>query len=329
MIVELLTYLGIICLISLTCLLFLKYDQIRKVKELKKLPSIEQAIDFDLLNDNDKFVMHYAPERTIEVEVGEERFPFKGKIKECAVLLNDFKKKLPLEVANKISRIALLSNDDHIASTINIEHSNSSTDEHAVLLGRILLNGDFTINELRAIISHEVAHIKLGHLNYFQAMIAPIGAIPAIIPGLLLGIALTNLYFNISRPYPSYNKQEILSPIALSLLILALRKWYSMYSQKTEFQADEEGLRLNKDDPLALASSISSLEKLHAEDDAGTEQSYLNLIPRLYNNFNSFFSDHPDLKRRKEALYKNASTNNAISVADNQSHAAHGHQFHY
>jgi heat shock protein HtpX len=160
--------------------------------------------------------------------------------------------------------------------------------------------------ELRAVLAHELAHIKNRDI-----LVGTIAAMFASIIGYLAYWLRSSVLWGQHKKEKSSNPViiivlTILVPFVATLIQLAI-------SRSREYLADESGALCCKD-PLALASA---LEKLHnhvphahfdADETHKASTAHLFIVyPFLSNNFLSWFSTHPPMSariKRLRALYE-------------------------
>ncbi|MFW5927877.1 MAG: zinc metalloprotease HtpX [Thermoplasmatota archaeon] len=147
--------------------------------------------------------------------------------------------------------------------------------------------------ELKGVISHEVAHIKDRDMLVMSIAATLAGAIT-----IMARIVWFQMFFSRRRIHPVLLLAMIFAPIGALLIRLAI-------SRKREFMADEQGAKISKN-PNALARA---LEKLNAENrrnpiksNSTTTASLFIVNPFKSSTFVKLFSTHPPVEERVKKL---------------------------
>jgi len=154
----------------------------------------------------------------------------------------------------------------------------------AMFIGEELLN-NLTYDELRAIVAHELAHVKLMHpKKKFEKNI--INNCMLLFGGSLLGQLLRK------------NNVDFIKTLGISLAFGTISSTISIYnlmkySRQCEHEADQEALKIIKDKNI-LISALGKLEKLIND----------NFKKSKLNKFLNKFSTHPLLEDRDAHLAK-------------------------
>ncbi len=149
-------------------------------------------------------------------------------------------------------------------------------------------------DELKGVISHEVAHIKDRDMLVMSIAATLAGAI-----AFMARMVWFQMFFSRRRMNPVFLLLMVLAPIAAILIKLAI-------SRKREFLADEEGAKICKD-PNSLANA---LEKLHEGNQRNPMKNKNPTSASLFivNPFDQkslfvrLFSSHPPMEERVEKL---------------------------
>lgn len=158
--------------------------------------------------------------------------------------------------------------------------------------------------ELRAVLSHELSHVKNHDIL--------IGSIAAGIAMSITFIARFALFFGGGRdernsPLGPFTLiiAWVLAPLAAMMIQLAV-------TRSREYQADESGAELSHD-PLALASALGKLEaysrRIPAPASVGPAEAHLFIVNPLTGRnvqFRSLFSTHPPTQERIARLQRMA-----------------------
>jgi len=151
--------------------------------------------------------------------------------------------------------------------------------------------------ELKAVIAHEMAHIKNRDTL--------ISTIVAILTGTIVYVSILARWGMIFGSRNNENSRifeililAIVAPIAATILRLAI-------SRSRELIADESGAKMIKD-PLALASALEKLENYPHKLKKGNQAmgSLFIINPFQVNFFSKLFSTHPPLHERIKRLKK-------------------------
>lgn len=157
------------------------------------------------------------------------------------------------------------------------------------------------MNELRAVLAHE-----LGHVKNRDILVSTIAATIATAIGYVASMAKYAAFFSSSDRRQRSNPlglliAAVLMPIAATLIQLSI-------SRSREYLADETGAHVCED-PLALASALSKLEKnipqehLDSQDTLHASTAPLFIVhPFLNEGLMSLFMTHPPTRKRIERL---------------------------
>jgi hypothetical protein len=213
-------------------------------------------------------------------------------MKNCAIILKDFKRELSENDAAKVSQIGCLTQggNSYGIFTKNMERKAISTDKHAILLGKNFLEGNYTLAELKAILAHEVSHITLGHLTQSDSAFRLLNDASR-----LTFLTSASFVFRASILSLFSAQKNLPSMFILCASSAVIAKIFSIYSQNLELQADKESIRLSND-PDSLISCIKKMEDAYK-----AEYPYKYFI-------NTLFSSHPDVTTRQKALKINQMT---------------------
>ncbi len=152
-------------------------------------------------------------------------------------------------------------------------------------------------DELKGVLSHEVAHIKDKDMLIMSVAATLAGAIT-----FAARMVWWNMFFSRRRINPIFLVVMILAPIGAIMIKMAI-------SRKREYLADEEGAKICKN-PNALADA---LEKLHYQNKRSpikkgspASASLFIVNPFKKSAFVNLFSTHPPMEKRVERLRKMA-----------------------
>ena len=166
-------------------------------------------------------------------------------------------------------------------------------EENAVVAATRGIMNILTEEELKGVISHEVAHIKDRDMLVMSIAATLAGAIT-----FMARMVWWQMFFSRRRMNPILLVGMILAPIGAILIKLAI-------SRNREYLADEEGAKISKN-PTALASA---LEKLDAQNKKNpikkgnpTTASLFIVNPFTKSTFVKLFSTHPPTEERVERL---------------------------
>lgn len=147
--------------------------------------------------------------------------------------------------------------------------------------------------ELKGVISHEIAHIKDRDMLIMSIAATLAGAIT-----IMARLVWFQMFFSRRRIHPVLLLAMIFAPIGALIIRLAI-------SRKREYKADEEGAKISKN-PNALANA---LEKLHSENrrnpiksNSTTTASLFIVNPFKGGTFVKLFSTHPPVEERVKRL---------------------------
>ncbi|MGM0405732.1 MAG: zinc metalloprotease HtpX [Thermoplasmatota archaeon] len=156
-----------------------------------------------------------------------------------------------------------------------------------------ILNDD----EVKGVISHEVAHIKNRDMLVMSIAATLAGAVT-----FMARMVWWQMLFSRRRMNPIFLVTMILAPIGAIIIKLAI-------SRKREFHADEEGARISKN-PNALADALEKLEVANRKNPLKkqnpTTASLFIVNPFTKSAFVKLFSTHPPIEDRVENLRKMA-----------------------
>jgi len=166
-------------------------------------------------------------------------------------------------------------------------------------------------NELRAVLAHEISHIKNKDI-----LIGTIAAVLATSVSMLVDLRYMLYYKNNDK-----NKNGVLRFILLFLisiigpLIATIIR--AAISRSREYLADESGAKISQD-PLALARALEKLQSLSYSNKQKREYSAIQnlFIVSPFNSFglNELFSTHPPIVKRVEKLKKIYDENKDINM---------------
>ncbi len=197
-------------------------------------------------------------------------------------------KEVAYEADIKMPKVAIVPTD-----TPNAFATGRNEDNAVVAATRGILR-TLDEEELKGVISHEVAHIKDRDMLVMSIAATLAGAIT-----IMARIVWFQMIFGRNRRiHPVLLLAMIFAPIGALLIRLAI-------SRKREYMADEEGAKISKN-PNALASA---LEKLHMENERNPIKSNSTTTASLFivNPFKSsafvkLFSTHPPVEERVKRL---------------------------
>lgn len=148
-------------------------------------------------------------------------------------------------------------------------------------------------NELKGVISHEVAHIKNRDMLVMSIAATLAGAIT-----FMARMVWFQMFFSRRRMNPIFLVAMILAPIGALIIKMAI-------SRKREYSADEEGARISKN-PNALADALEKLENANKKKPLKrqnpTTSSLFIVNPFTKSTFVKLFSTHPPIEKRVENL---------------------------
>jgi heat shock protein HtpX len=157
--------------------------------------------------------------------------------------------------------------------------------------------------ELRAVLAHE-----LGHVKNRDILISTIAATLATAIGYLATMARYAAFFSSSRDSKERSSNPLVLLIIALLMPLAAMLIQLAISRSREYLADETGAHTSED-PLALASALSKLEKhipeahLNSQDTLHASTAPLFIVhPFLREGFTTLFMTHPPTEKRIERL---------------------------
>ena len=152
-----------------------------------------------------------------------------------------------------------------------------------------LLNDD----ELKGVISHEVAHIKNRDMMVMTIAATLAGAVT-----FMARMVWWQMLFSRRRMNPIFLVTMILAPIGAIIIKMAI-------SRKREYHADEEGAKISKN-PNALADALEKLETSNRKNPLKkqnpTTASLFIVNPFTKSTFVKLFSTHPPIEDRVENL---------------------------
>lgn len=148
-------------------------------------------------------------------------------------------------------------------------------------------------DELKGVISHEIAHIKDRDMLVMSVAATLAGAVT-----FMARMVWWQMIFSRRRANPILLVALILAPIGAILIKLAI-------SRKREYLADEEGAKISKN-PNALADALEKLEAANErnplEGQNPTTASLFIVNPFKKSFFVKLFSTHPPMEERVEKL---------------------------
>lgn len=153
--------------------------------------------------------------------------------------------------------------------------------------------------ELRAVIAHELSHVKNRDIL--------ISCIAATLAGAIMMLARIGFWFGGGRNNRNNSNAIIalllliLAPIAAALIQMAI-------SRSREYIADSDGARMSRD-PLALASALRKLAYGNSkqENNVSSTTAHMFIVnPLKGNNVQNLFSTHPPIEDRIKRLEKMA-----------------------
>jgi len=196
-------------------------------------------------------------------------------------------KEVAYEADIKMPKVAIVPTD-----TPNAFATGRNEDNAVVAATRGILR-TLDDEELKGVISHEIAHIKDRDMLVMSIAATLAGAIT-----IMARLVWFQMIFSRRRIHPVLLLAMIFAPIGALIIRLAI-------SRKREFMADEEGAKICKN-PNALASA---LEKLHMENERNpiknnstTTASLFIVNPFKKSTFVKLFSTHPPVEERVKRL---------------------------
>lgn len=153
--------------------------------------------------------------------------------------------------------------------------------------------------EIRAVMSHEIAHIKNWDIL--------LSTISAIIAGAISSLANFSIFFNNRNNDNSQSNNQgyniaivLLAPIASALIQMAI-------SRSREFEADRVGSKISKD-PIGLAMALNKIHRISNNSNFKVAEKYpataqmMIINPLSKSNLLNLFSTHPLTEKRVEKL---------------------------
>jgi Zn-dependent protease with chaperone function len=266
-------------IIFLTCfrITVLLYANVECRKRLKLLPKIDDIISRQVLI------------------TGDDVAPLQG-LQKTANIINEIKEKFPQDIRYKVDALDYVPASSNGPYYVYVCNMDNIAGRYAIIIDEKLFK--MPLEELRAILAHELAHIKLDHGNLFSTGLSVLARANEVALACSLHVTIFMGAMNI------FSKQKQL-PQMITLLALSIMvaKSHSLYKQKKELQADKESLLLNPNGKAHhLISGIKRIEdEYKRREEASIDQSAVR-PGNTINFYRYFFSTHPDVKTREQAL---------------------------
>lgn len=235
------------------------------------------------------------------------------KQKKCAQLLIDLKSQLPPDTARKISKMTIahsrFSCQDELPS-MYVTLIDSANEQYKIVLEEALFDL-YTVDEVNAMLGHEVSHVKLNHITSTERIYSIIHdtSFYTFLGGAISTIGLTTLKtlhiflltlesLDIGKKHLRHWKtdkifdytEQLSSVFILFFLSTVLAKLLSLHFQKKESDADREALQLG----VRAEALISAFKKTHIHGEQNPHGMFAKVL--------SIFATHPSTQDRIEAL---------------------------
>jgi hypothetical protein len=235
------------------------------------------------------------------------------KHKKCAQLLIDLKSQLPPDTARKISKMSIArshsSCQDKLPS-MYVALIDQTNERYKIVLEEAFFDL-YTVDEVNAMLGHEVSHVKLNHLtsteriysimhdtSFYTFLGGGISTIGLTTLKMLHIFLLTLESLDIGKKNIRHWKTEkifdyteqLSSVFILFFLSTVLAKFLSLHFQKKESDADREALQLGVD----AETLISAFKK--------TQTHFKQNQHSMFTKVLSIFETHPSTQDRIEAL---------------------------
>ena len=196
-------------------------------------------------------------------------------------------KKVAFEAEIKMPKVAILPMNVPNAFATGRNEDNAVVAVSEGLLR--ILNDD----ELKGVISHEIAHIKNRDMLVMSIAATLAGAVT-----FMARMVWWQMLFSRRRMNPIFLVTMILAPIGAIIIKMTI-------SRKREYHADEEGAKISKN-PNALADALEKLEGANRKNPLKkqnpTTASLFIVNPFTKSTFVKLFSTHPPIEDRVENL---------------------------
>jgi len=173
-------------------------------------------------------------------------------------------------------------------------------DNALVAVSEGLMN-NFTPDEIRAVLAHEIGHVSNGDMVTLTLIQGVVNTFVMFIARLIAGvISSANSSDDNNEPVESsgsYFITVMITQLILGFLASAIVMWFS---RKREFAADAAGARL-----AGKSAMIAALERLKnpvAEEEMPKEMVAFGISSGVKENLMTLFMSHPPLEKRIEAL---------------------------
>jgi Zn-dependent protease with chaperone function len=231
-------------------------------------------------------------ERKPDLDCADTPSLFPEKFRPSLHILNELRQQLPLDISQKVRRVAYFSNEQGSHANNIQTKINWKGDQIVVALGENAVDV-LSPKELKAILAHELSHASLNHLTLPRTFFQQLNETNA--PTLFLsGGAAAFLSFKSLF----YSQEQLPSVVCLFLLSVTIGQIFAHYSQIIELEADKESIKFNPH-PEAL---ITGLKKIHTMELARFESIQKAKGEGKTYHYHDFFPDHPSVEQRAKAL---------------------------
>ena len=181
---------------------------------------------------------------------------------------------------------------------LNAFATGASKNSSLVALSTALIN-HMNRDEIKAVIAHEVAHIKSGDMVTMTLIQGIINTF-VIFFSRIIGHFVDRVIFKVQRGHgPAYYITSIIAQIFLSILASIIVMWFS---RKREYAADLSASKL-----VGSNKMISALKTLStkSQQNLPDQMAAFGISGKREKNYRSLFSSHPSIESRIEKILMN------------------------
>lgn len=213
-------------------------QQIRKEADLsQEFENAEWKKEYEQADENTKLNYFHGMENANSGKIDENNNPTLYKI------INDLSKKMDVKIRNT----GIIFEDTPL---IGISKANACAIRNNFLIGIDFLK-NLNLNEIKAILAHEMAHIKLQHYFKLKKFASKTSLIP------FAALILTHLFARKNQFYQNHKYKILIGAMYSYVQLFFLA--YMKLSRAHEYEADCEAIKhLNKDDLKNALRKIAS-----------------------------------------------------------------------
>ena len=181
---------------------------------------------------------------------------------------------------------------------MNAFATGASKNSSLVALSTALIN-HMNRDEIKAVIAHEVAHIKNGDMVTMTLIQGIINTF-VIFFSRIIGHFVDRVIFKVQRGHgPAYYITSIIAQIFLSILASIIVMWFS---RKREYAADLSASKLVG--PNKMISALKTLST-KSQQNLPDQMAAFGISGKREKNYKSLFSSHPSIESRIETILMN------------------------